>query len=170
MLGLAPLNLIALHQGWIRPLVFKAIFPLVWNKNTIWWVLGLLSIAELAKVPVWFCWWKRLKPAELVRSMPNLQQQGVKKELTGSFLHLSPAACSPGAAHCKGWAVYCSWRDGVEPHWELEQQSSSLKLLSYSCSSVWETSFLMSACKRSKHCLNKLLCTSSQPKTFPSNP
>lgn len=88
MLGLTPLNLIVLHQGWIQTLVFKAIFSLVWKENTIWLVLGLISIVELAIVPFWFCWWKRLKPAELVQSMPNLQWQGVKKELTGSFVHI----------------------------------------------------------------------------------
>lgn len=143
MLDLTPLNLVVLYQGWIRPLVFKAIFPLVCNKNTIWWVLGLVSIAQLAIAPLWCCCWKRLEPADLVQSIQNLQQQRVKKELTESFIHTSPPAHTPEALHHTGWIVDCSWSHGLEMHVEI------LKLFNYSCSSVSETSLLLSTWKRS---------------------
>lgn len=145
-----PLNLTVLHQGWIRPLVFKAIFPLVWNKNTIWWVLGLISTAELAILPFWFCWWKRLKPAELVQSMPNLQRQGVKKELTGELHPYEPCClfsrgCTLYRLSCLLFVEWWSWAPQ-----RIRATMLFLKLLSYSCSSVCETSLLISARKRSR--------------------
>lgn len=66
----------------------------MWNKNTIWWVLGLISIAELAVVPFRFCWWKRLKPAELLQSMPNCHNRGWERSMWGAACIWACCSCS----------------------------------------------------------------------------